>query len=227
MTASNNREIQAQVRTVLEEQRRILLGPRASHEIERDPRHLVFVLARYKFVAKMLASRGVLLEVGAGDGLGASLVVQSGNKVVGVDLEPIGLEQVADTRWTRDHMRFEAHDMVAGPYGSGERPFDGAYSLDVIEHIHPDQEHRFVENIVASVGPTAPLILGTPNEAAKPYASKEALEQHINWKSYKTLQELCSRFYHNVFMFGMNDEVVHTGYAPMCHYLFAVCAQPK
>src|SRR5262249_34885242 len=26
----------------------------------------------------------------------------------------------------------------------------------------------------------------------------------------------------NVFMFGMNDEVVHTGYAPMCHYLWSL-----
>jgi hypothetical protein len=23
-------------------------------------------------------------------------------------------------------------------------------------------------------------------------------------------------------MFGMNDEVVHTGYAPMCHFIWAM-----
>jgi hypothetical protein len=31
------------------------------------------------------------------------------------------------------------------------------------------------------------------------------------------------RFFHNVFMFSMNDEVVHTGYHKMAHYLFALC----
>ena len=30
------------------------------------------------------------------------------------------------------------------------------------------------------------------------------------------------QFFHNVFIFSMNDEVVHTGYAPMAHYLLAL-----
>jgi hypothetical protein len=30
-----------------------------------------------------------------------------------------------------------------------------------------------------------------------------------------------------VFLFSMNDEVVHTGFYPMAHYLFAVCADRK
>jgi hypothetical protein len=34
-------------------------------------------------------------------------------------------------------------------------------------------------------------------------------------------------YFHNVFVFSMNDEVVHTGYYPMAHYLFAVCAGKK
>ena len=29
--------------------------------------------------------------------------------------------------------------------------------------------------------------------------------------------------FHNVFIFSMNDEVVHTGFAPMPHYYFALC----
>jgi hypothetical protein len=28
-------------------------------------------------------------------------------------------------------------------------------------------------------------------------------------------------------MFSMNDEVVHTGFSPMAHYLFALCGQPR
>ena len=30
------------------------------------------------------------------------------------------------------------------------------------------------------------------------------------------------QFFHNVFVFSMNDEVVHTGYFPMAHYLLAL-----
>ncbi|MCA6302689.1 MAG: hypothetical protein IM629_12150, partial [Phenylobacterium sp.] len=32
------------------------------------------------------------------------------------------------------------------------------------------------------------------------------------------------KFFSNVFLFSMNDEVVHTGFAPMAHYLFAIGA---
>jgi hypothetical protein len=28
-------------------------------------------------------------------------------------------------------------------------------------------------------------------------------------------------------MFGMNDEVLHTGYGPMCHYLWSVAVGKK
>ena len=227
MDSSNNMEIQMRVRAAMEEQPRLVLGSRSSHELEKDPKHFLFVLSRYKFVSKLLANRGRLLEVGAGDGLGTSLVAQSGNHIVGIDLEAQGLSEAADTSWTRECLRFEQHDMVAGPFCPDGQLFDGAYSLDVIEHIDPDQERAFLQNTVSSIKPTAPLIVGTPNETAKPYASKEALEQHINWKTYDTLHASCSEFYSNVFMFGMNDEVMHTGYAPMCHYLFALCTQPK
>ena len=43
-----------------------------------------------------------------------------------------------------------------------------------------------------------------------------------NLKTMAELRELMGRYFHNVFMFGMNDEVLHTGHAPMCHYLWAV-----
>lgn len=33
--------------------------------------------------------------------------------------------------------------------------------------------------------------------------------------------------FHNVFMFSMNDEVVHTGYGKMSHYNIALCCGSK
>ena len=35
------------------------------------------------------------------------------------------------------------------------------------------------------------------------------------------------RHFNNVYLFSMNDEVLHTGYKPMSHYLFALCANIK
>jgi len=50
-----------------------------------------------------------------------------------------------------------------------------------------------------------------------------SLAGHINLKSAATLRESLARRFTNVFIFSMNDEVVHTGFTPMAHYLFALC----
>lgn len=218
--------INAAVGVALRDTERVLLGPRASYELHHDPRHLVFVLSRYKFVAKMLANRGRVLEVGIGDGLGAVLVAQAGNHVVGLDIEPFAIENTADLSWTRDRIRFATHDMTKDPYVAGG-PFDAAYSVDVIEHIPPELERRFMRNIVDSIRSTGCLVIGTPNKSADQYASSEARAQHVNLKTHAALAELMQNYFHNVFMFGMNDEVVHTGFAPMSHYLFALGAHKR
>jgi len=36
-----------------------------------------------------------------------------------------------------------------------------------------------------------------------------------------------NRYFHQSFLFGVNDEVVHTGFYPMCHYLMALGCSPR
>ena len=104
---------------------------------------------------------------------------------------------------------------------------DAAFSIDVIEHLEPENEASFMEGIIRCLTPDGVLITGTPNITASQYASPRSEVQHINLKSMKTLRELTERYFKNVFMFGMNDEVLHTGYAPMCHYIWSIGAGLK
>jgi len=45
---------------------------------------------------------------------------------------------------------------------------------------------------------------------------------HINLYSYDRLRSFMEKYFYHVFMFSMNDEVVHTGFGAMAHYIFAV-----
>jgi cyclopropane fatty-acyl-phospholipid synthase-like methyltransferase len=103
------------------------------------------------------------------------------------------------------------------------------FSIDLIEHIDPENEDTFMSNMIQSYEnkENAVMIIGTPNVTAAQYASPVSAEGHINLKSHDDLKALLQRHFHNVFMFGMNDEVVHTGYAPMCHYLWGIGAGLK
>lgn len=197
------------------------MGPWTTHIWRNDPRHIGFLLARYKFVAKMLSGKSAVLEVGCGDAFGTPIVLQEVGAVHGIDFEPAVLDDARERFAEEGESRatFAIHDMLEGPL---ERKFDGAFALDVIEHIPPEREGDFIANIAGSLRSEAVCILGTPNISAQAYASEASRAGHVNLKSPQTLRESLAPHFQNVFNFGMNDEVVHTGYHAMCHYIVVV-----
>ena len=53
------------------------IGSATGQSYVHDPKHLVFVAARYKFVSKMLEGCGTAIEVGCCDAFGAPIVAQA------------------------------------------------------------------------------------------------------------------------------------------------------
>lgn len=200
----------------------ITFGPWTSHIWRSDPRHMTFLMSRYKFIAKMLESRDAVLEVGCGDGAGIPIVLQTVGSVHGIDFEPLVLND-AQERYAQEgetRATFAVHDMCSGVVA--HKVFDAAYSLDVIEHVPSDCENLFMANLATSLKDQGVCLIGTPNITADQYASPASKEGHINLKSAAALASLMGAYFHNVFNFSMNDEVVHTGFAPMGHYLFCL-----
>jgi len=202
----------------------VALGPYTSHIWRDDPKHLCFLLARYKFCSKLLAGKKKVLEVGCGDAFATPVVAQVVESVHCIDFEPLLYEDNRKRLKSFSNITFAVHDITEKPLNE---KFDAAFSLDVLEHIKPEDEHKFFENICKSLRQHGILIVGTPNITAEQYASKYSGIGHINLKDWKDLQKLLSEYFQNGFLFSMNDEVVHTGYYPMAHYLFALGTGPK
>lgn len=191
-----------------------------------DPRRLVFLLSRYKFVAKMLGGKARVLEVGCADAFGTRLVMQEGCAVTASDFDPVFIQD-ARTRMQADGWACDTvvHDILSGPVPPAD--YDAAYSLDVFEHIVPDQEDVFVGNIARSLTRSGVAVIGSPSLQSQTYASPGSKAGHVNCKDGKEYRQVMLRHFENVFLFSMNDEVVHTGFHPMAHYLFALCAGRK
>jgi 2-polyprenyl-3-methyl-5-hydroxy-6-metoxy-1,4-benzoquinol methylase len=200
------------------------LGSMRNYDWENDPRRFAFTFSRYKFVSKMFDGFESVLELGCGDGFASRIVRQTVKKLVVTDFDPKFIDEinaVTVSEWT---LVAKVHDMVSSPMSES---FDGIFSLDVLEHIEAKNEDSFLKNTCASLNQHGSLIIGMPSLESQVYASEGSKVGHVNCKSGNELRDFLKKYFHSVFMFSMNDEVLHTGFFPMSHYLLAVCCDKK
>jgi 2-polyprenyl-3-methyl-5-hydroxy-6-metoxy-1,4-benzoquinol methylase len=201
------------------------LGLMTSYAWNDDPKRLTFTLSRYKFVSKLLSGRANVLEIGCADAFGTRIVRQEVERLTATDFDPVFIEDVKkrmNPRWSFDAL---VHDMLSGPVPP--RNYDGIYALDVLEHIDPSDEAVFMSNLVGSLAPHGAVVLGMPSLESQAYASPNSKAGHVNCKSMPDFKQMMAGYFHNVFIFSMNDEVVHTGYHKMAHYLLALGCERK
>ena len=213
-----------EISTLEEEVRVASLGRMRNFDWHNDPRRLLFTLARYKFVSKMFDGYETVLEIGCGDAFATRIVQQTVKKVTATDFDPIFIEEIHDRRQHKWELDAHVHNMVLEPT---KQSFDGIFSLDVLEHVQQSDEDAFLKNTCISLKSHGALIIGMPSLESQTYASEGSKIGHVNCKTGTDLRDLMKNYFHSVFMFSMNDEVVHTGFFPMAHYLFAVCCDKK
>jgi protein-L-isoaspartate O-methyltransferase len=201
------------------------LGVVATTSWTRDPKRLVFSLSRYKFVAKMFSGFSEVLEVGCGDAWASRLVRQSVGALTVSDYDPAFVEEARSRdceKWKMKYKVLDFNQTYSGP------KYDGIYMLDVLEHIPKKRERKFLENLVTALNPGGVLIAGMPSlqsQSLIPLTDRDP--GHVNCKTADQLRRCLSLTFTNVFLFSMNDEVIHTGNPQMAYYLLAVCCGPK
>ena len=199
------------------------MGGHASHTMHYDPRRLVFMLSRYKFVSKMLEGKADVLEVGCADGFGSNIVAPTVGKLTITDFDQRMVDE-AQRCASKENNETSRLNLLEGKY---EREVDAIYLMDVFEHIESQYENLLLENISKSLKSDGVCIIGIPSLESQVYASEGSIEGHVNCKSGDVLKELTEKYFENVFLFSANDEVIHTGYNKMAHYLIALCVAPK
>ena len=200
----------------------ITLSSHWSYNFITDPKRLGFVLSRYKFAAKMSASNTTVLELGCSEGIGVPILLERVDSYLGVDLDKDAIK-VANVNMNSDKCKFIHDDFLNKKYGK----FETVISLDVIEHIYSDCENLYFDTIVNNLSENGICIIGTPNISADQYASKASKLGHVNLYSQKRLVNLMKKYFHQVLPFGMNDEVMHTGFSEMTHYLINIGCHKK
>jgi 2-polyprenyl-3-methyl-5-hydroxy-6-metoxy-1,4-benzoquinol methylase len=200
----------------------LMLGPYFSFIAQKTPRRLLHMLSYYKFAAKMIGAGQRVMDVGCSEGLGTIILAEQASECVGVDLDREAIDHAAATL-TTDKLTFHCADALERPFGQ----FDAIASFDVIEHIFPDHADRFLSVLAESLNADGILIVGTPNITSDQFASAHTSAGHVNLYSMDRMREALSAHFARVFMFSANDEMVHTGFAPLAHYIIGMGVVPK
>ena len=227
MSAKHTREYQYQFMIdKMKDRDRVAMGLRAGMMWRLDPKLLGITLARHKFVAKMLTGYSRVLEVGCGDAFASRVLHPEIDEIHAIDFDEVFIEAAREHLEPEWPVTLAVHDVLSGPYAPG-KTFDAAFSLDVIEHIPVEHEDVFLSNICHSIKPGGVFICGSPSLESQEYASPPSREGHVNCKSGTDWKNLLDKYFEHTFLFGMNDEVLHTGFSPMCHYLFVLATGNK
>lgn len=191
------------------------VGGMNAYRWDADPKLVGVVLARYKFAAKLLEGKERVLEVGCADGFGSRVVRQHVGHLTAVDIDPVSIREARLNMsekwpidfWCCDFTRMHAH-------------FDGAYALDVLEHIeHGKDESNFLY-AMSRMAPVA--VIGMPSLQSQAYASSASRQGHVNCLGGHELKERLRLYWKNVFVFTMNDEQFGMSFYPMANYLLAL-----
>lgn len=213
----NPKELWQMVRETALDMPSVHIGPYISQSLLKDPKHILFSLSRYKSAGRLLPldRSATVLELGCSEGIGTLILAQHAVSVLGVDFDAEAIRHAEPLLQSPFKLTFKCDDFIGKKYGT----FDAVVSLDVIEHIEPDVESRFMETITTNLHDRGMCVIGTPNISASEYSSPASRLGHVNLFSVNRLYELARQYFHNVIVFGMNDEVMHTGFYQMCHYI--------
>src|SRR5437588_10249033 len=100
---------------VLKEKGLTQLGIMSNQVWHDDPRRLVFMLSRYKFVSKMLSGKNKVAEIGCGDAFGTRIVLQEVNELHTYDIDPIFITDIEKRNEKKWPIHSAVHDILSGP----------------------------------------------------------------------------------------------------------------
>jgi hypothetical protein len=217
-----------------------------------DETRLASHLAHYRFVAAVMGVRYDVAEYGCASPTGTRLILQQSRRMTVFDPRPL---VVGDLQWRfQDDWRFDArlHDIIAKPL---PRQVDSAYCIDFLQYISRDEEDVFVRNLRdlllrdsdflligspshgagdppgaqhALGADTAPAIAAQSNRENFPCQSRSARgEAVIHRRTGAELKALMERFFQNVFVFSMVDDVAQPGIQPNAQHVFALSCGKK
>jgi 2-polyprenyl-3-methyl-5-hydroxy-6-metoxy-1,4-benzoquinol methylase len=201
----------------------INLGRYVSFLAHQEPCRLLHSLAYYKFAAKLIGQNKRVLDVGCNEGLGTWILSKECGFAKGVDFDQQAIE-TAKINFPYPQVEFANIDILKA---KPNPTWDAVINFDVIEHIYPEHTDLFIESIKNQVTNEGLIIIGTPSLISQQFVSQITRKSRVNIYSPEKFEAILRKYFEYVFIFGANDEIVHTSYLPLAHYLIGIGSMKK
>ena len=212
---------------------KLTLSESTSSAYQLDPSYWLWRLSRYKHVSRIIAEKNNVLEIGSGDCFASPMVAKNVKKLTCIEF----LKEHVDYAKRNITPLFKNIEVFNYSFPEDfekiknippkKQGFDVVFSLDVFEHIRPDFSENFTLMASKLLTKEGLYLVGIPSLDSQAYASEGSKIGHVNCMNKNQLSNHLKSYFHNVIIFGINDETLHTGFGPMCHYYLAVCSNKK
>jgi 2-polyprenyl-3-methyl-5-hydroxy-6-metoxy-1,4-benzoquinol methylase len=158
--------------------------------------HYYFV--PYQWASGHIAEK-VCLDAGCGMGSATHYLANYARHITGIDISQIAI-QYATRHYSQKNCIFGVMDIKNLIYPDSS--FDVVTSFEVLEHLHRDDQIRYIKEIARVLKPGGELFLSTPNKNL----TKGANSYHICELEEVGLRELLSQFFVDIEILGITTD---------------------
>jgi len=159
-------------------------------------------LASYKEALKYIEGKRVL-EIGCGEGIGASVLAEAASRVVAVDYSDNAL-QLAREKYGSDNIEFKS--MKVPPLQFPDASVETVVCFQMIEHLA--QPERLIQEIARVVSHGGLALIATVNKEETPSDNP----YHLHEFTADELRELLERHFDTVEMWGVHGDELFMKY---------------
>ncbi len=175
---------------------------------------LLYHLARYKFVAKLLRPTDDILEIGCGSGYGARFLSNFCHYVTAQDIDAEMIKYALEN-YKNSNVNFITN------YNPEEKQYDAIVCLEVIEHMSRKNALALMLKMALMVKDNGAVFISTPRKIDK--VSENRKRFHIHEYTIDELKEDLDEIFERSFIFSQIDENIGTfNYNNAWNYI-AIC----
>jgi O-antigen biosynthesis protein len=132
---------------------------------------------RYHFASRFARNRRIL-DIGCGEGYGSAFLAQQANAVIGIDRDQATIGHARNKYSSIPNLTFEVGNCEE--IRKDEQSFDMAVSFELLEHLDPDNQVKFLQSVQRMLKPDGLFLVSSPerDEYAATYQARNEFHKH-------------------------------------------------